>query len=94
MNQRAAPAYKRGCQSSSVQLCLHIRGKPPLGDISASIRFTMDNTLAYLIFGLVMAHLLIGVIWLMVKMSKKPEAPQKEPPASSPPSTKPPTPSI
>ena len=54
----------------------------------------MDNTFAYLIFGIVMAHLLVGVIWLMVKMSKKPEAPTGEPPADRSAEKEPPTASV
>jgi len=32
----------------------------------------MNNTLAYLIFTIVMLHLLAGFIWAFIKMNKKP----------------------
>ncbi len=31
----------------------------------------MNSTWPYIIFGVIMAHLLIGVIWLAYKMRKK-----------------------
>ncbi len=33
----------------------------------------MNNTLAYIIFGIVMLHLVAGFIWAFIKMNKKPE---------------------
>ena len=32
----------------------------------------MNNTLAYIIFSIVMLHLLGGFVWAFVKMNKKP----------------------
>ena len=32
----------------------------------------MNNTLAYIIFSIVMLHLLGGFVWVFIKMNKKP----------------------
>jgi len=37
----------------------------------------MNNTLAYIIFGIVMLHLIVGFVWLMIKFNKKPEKKDK-----------------
>ncbi len=39
----------------------------------------MNNTLAYIIFSIVMLHLVAGFVWAFIKMNKKPsEIKEKE----------------
>jgi len=33
----------------------------------------MNNTIAYIIFGVVMLHLVLGFAWVIYKFSKKPD---------------------
>jgi len=37
----------------------------------------MSNTVAYIIFGIVLLHLIVGFVWLMIKFNKKPEKQKK-----------------
>ena len=33
----------------------------------------MNNTLAYIIFSIIMLHLVVGFVWAFIKMNKKPD---------------------
>ncbi len=38
----------------------------------------MNNTIAYIIFGIVMLHLVVGFAWVIYKFEKKPSKKEKE----------------
>jgi len=38
----------------------------------------MNNTIAYIIFTIIMLHLVAGFVWAFVKMNKKPSEIKKE----------------